>query len=174
MTTPARLAKALLFAAALAALALMVVASVTRPHFSWDSWAYHLPFSARLWDVGGAGSAFVLTKHLEDLYRGSPLGAEFLQGALWKLTGTINATALINSAALLAFVAVGARTLGVSLPLLTFGILAVPMVAIHAASSYIDLFVAVAICFQVLAAVRFEAWARQVPVPESPRNARLW
>jgi len=43
-------------AAAIATLALVVLASLLRPVVPWDSWAYHLPFSAWLWDIGDAGA----------------------------------------------------------------------------------------------------------------------
>jgi hypothetical protein len=145
---------------AYAALALAIAASVLRPLFYWDSWAYHLPFSALLWDIGGAREAFVLSDEMRVRYDGFPLLAEFIQGALWKLTGTINATALINSAALAVFVLVAARALRASAAVLAFGALAVPLVAMHAVSGYIDLFVGALVALQAVAAVKIERSVR--------------
>ena len=152
---------------AYAALALAIAASVVRPIFYWDSWAYHLPFSALLWDIGNARDAFVLSDEMRARYDGFPLMAELVQGALWKLTGTINATALVNSAALAAFVFVAVRALGLSAAVLAFGALAVPLVAMHAPSNYIDLFVGSCGALQAVAAVKSERALRA-------RRERLW
>jgi hypothetical protein len=137
-----------------AVLALVIVSAFSRPLFYWDSWAYHLPFSALLWDIGDASRVFVLGEEMRRRYEGFPLLAELLQGALWKLTGSIKATALINAVALVAFVLAAGKSLRLSVPLLTFSTLAVPLVALHATSNYIDLFVGVCVCFQALAAVK--------------------
>ena len=152
---------------AYAALAFVIVASVLRPLFYWDSWAYHLPFSALLWDIGGARNAFVLSDEIRVRYDGFPLLAEFVQGALWKLTGSINATALINPAALAVFVAVSVRALRANAAVLAFGALAVPLVAIHAVSTYIDLFVGAGVALQAVAAARIERTLRD-------RGERMW
>ncbi|HEX2829941.1 MAG TPA: hypothetical protein VHP37_26575 [Burkholderiales bacterium] len=142
-------------------LALAIAASLARPLFYWDSWAYHLPFSALLLDIGGARTHFVLSQEMQWRYEGFPLAAELIQGVLWKAAGTINATALINSAAFGALCIVAARALRASLAVLVFGALAVPLVAMHVVSAYIDLFVAACIVFQALAAVKMEAAARR-------------
>jgi hypothetical protein len=152
---------------AYAALAFVIVASVARPLFYWDSWAYHLPFSALLWDIGGARHAFVLSDEMRVRYDGFPLLAEFIQGALWKLIGSINATALINPAALAVFVAVSVRALKANAAVLVFGALAVPLVAMHALSTYIDLFVGACVALQAVAAVKIERTLRD-------RGERLW
>ena len=49
-----------LAALALVALAVALLTSVTRADLPWDSWAYHLPFSAYLWDIGGGEQSFLL------------------------------------------------------------------------------------------------------------------
>jgi hypothetical protein len=101
---PAGRAFRVLHGLALAVLATVVVSAVARPLFYWDSWAYHLPFSALLWNIGDARRAFVLSEEMRWRYEGFPLLAEFLQGALWKLTGSIKATTLVNALALAGFV----------------------------------------------------------------------
>ena len=146
---------------AYAALAFAIAASLARPLFYWDSWAYHLPFSALLWDIGGARNAFVLSREMQVRYEGFPLMAEFIQGALWKLAGTINATALINAAAFAVFVVVAVRALKANVAVLAFGALAVPLVAMHAVSNYIDLFVGACVALQGLSAVKVEAALRK-------------
>jgi hypothetical protein len=154
---PAGRAARVLHGLALAVLATVVVSAVSRPLFYWDSWAYHLPFSALLWNIGDAPRAFVLSEEMRWRYEGFPLFAEFLQGALWKLSGSIQATTLINAVALAGFVLAAGKSLRLSVPLLAFSTLAVPLVALHATSSYIDLFVGVCVCFQALAAVKLLA-----------------
>jgi hypothetical protein len=157
---PATRAVRALHGLAPAVLALVIVSAFSRPLFYWDSWAYHLPFSALLWDIGDASRVFVLGEEMRWRYEGFPLLAELVQGALWKLTGSIKATALINAVALAAFVLAAGKSLRLSVPLLTFSTLAVPLVALHATSNYIDLFVGVCVCFQALAAVKLLAACR--------------
>lgn len=137
---------------ALAALALVVVSSVARPAIPFDSWYYHLPFSAHLWNIGSARETLLLSPGVQELYAGFPLLAEFLQGGLWWLSGTISATTLPNSLGLALFVFAAVRITKADLPILTFGILSVPLVVIHSVSAYIDLFSALLICIQVIAA----------------------
>ena len=165
--SPTRAARGLA-AVAFGVLALVVVCSVTRPLFYWDAWAYHLPFSALLLDLGGSRANFILAPELAVRYAGFPMAAELIQAALWKVSGTINTTTLVNSVSLAAFVLTCGRALRASLPVLVFGTLAVPMVALHSISSYVDLFVGSALGFQVLAAVRLHALARR---RERPRWA---
>ena len=141
-----RLGERALGLAAAATLLLVVLASLLRPVVPWDSWAYHLPFSALLWDIGDARRTFLLGEHLSTRFAGFPLFAEFLQGALWKATGSMAASTLVNSVALAALVAVVGIALRGSLPIMTFGCLSIPLVAFHSTSNYIDLFVAVVIC----------------------------
>jgi hypothetical protein len=167
---PARRAGWALDGIALLVLALVVVSSVARPLFYWDSWAYHLPFSALIWNIGDASRAFVLSDEMRWRFEGFPLFAELVQGALWKLTGSINATPLINSLALAGFVLAAAKSLRLSLALLAFSVLAVPLVALHSITNYIDLFVGVCVCFQVLAAVKLLADAEPGPAVVA-RNA---
>ena len=160
---PARRAGRALDGIALLVLALVVVSSVARPLFYWDSWAYHLPFSALLWNIGDAPRAFVLSEEMRWRFEGFPLFAELVQGALWKLTGSITATPLINSLALAGFVLAAAKSLRLSLALLAFSVLAVPLVALHSITNYIDLFVGVCVCFQFLAAVKLLAYTEPEP-----------
>jgi hypothetical protein len=133
-------------------LVIVVVSSVTRPSFQWDSWLYHLPFSAHLWNIGNARETFILSRSVGDLYLGFPLLAEFVQGALWWISGTVAATSLVNSLGLVVFICAAVAATKASLPVLTFGVLSVPLIVLHSISTYIDLFAGILICFQLLAA----------------------
>jgi hypothetical protein len=169
-----RSVETVLFALAAGVLGITVIASVSRPLFYWDSWAYHLPFSALIWNIGSARQTFIPATEIAQLYSGFPLLAEFLQGALWKLTGSIDSIALINSLAFVAFIVVAKLKMSISLPLLTFGSLSVPLIALNATSTYIDLFVAAAICFQVLAATTLEAEAQMDRASSKRHSFSLW
>lgn len=169
-----RLGERTLVAAAAATLALVVLASVLRPVVPWDSWAYHLPFSALLWDIGDATHTFVLADQLVIRFAGFPLFAEFLQGALWKASGSMAATTLINSVALAALLVAVGRVVRGSFPIMAFGSLSIPLIAFHATSNYIDLFVAVAICLQALAAWQIERQTVQAPARPDRRATTGW
>jgi len=138
----------------IALLALVVVASWSRPVLSYDAWYYHLPFASRLWGIGGGAAGFVLAPFTQAMYDGYPLVAEWLQGALWWATRSLHAVALVNSLALVALVAYARVSFGLPTAPLVFGSLAVPLVAIHATSAYIDLVSGALVALAGLAAVR--------------------
>jgi len=131
----------------------VIAISFFRPFMPWDSWAYHFPFSAQLFQINDYFQSFSLDQILQDRYEGFPRIAEFLQGVLWLLTGSISSMALINSIPLVFFIYCATRYGHANFPILVFGILAIPLIAVHALSTYIDLFMSVALSFQFLAAV---------------------
>ncbi len=131
----------------------VVLLSITRPMIPWDSWAYHFPFSANIFDINNYSKNFLLDKSLQIRYEGFPLLPEFLQGLLWIATNSLSATTLINSVSLALFITVAAKYGRANFPVLVFGALSIPLIAVHAMSSYIDLFVGVWLAFQYLVAV---------------------
>ena len=131
----------------------IVALSFTRPLIPWDSWAYHFPFSAQLLNINNYGQSFVLEKYLQSRYEGFPLIAEFLQGIIWIITSSLSSTALLNSISLCLFIWCAHRFVKANLTILVFGILSIPMIAIHATSTYIDLFFGIGIAFQYLFAL---------------------
>ena len=106
---------------------------------TWDAWYYHLPFAARL---GGVVPASVFRFHSTNQARleGFPLLAELLQGLLWRITGRAESANLVALAALGLFVAHLRQTFKVPWHLGALGLLAVPLVQLHATSAYVDLF----------------------------------
>lgn len=119
---------------------------------------YHLPFAARR---GGLRVPYESPPYLQACYDGFPPLAEFLQGMLWRVTGSINATGVVNYLALLLFLFFAWRQLGARLWIMTLLCLTVPLVLIHAASSYIDLFSNALLSIGVaafLAAILFDRW----------------
>jgi hypothetical protein len=134
----------------------MVVISIRRPHIPWDSWAYHLPFSAQLLNIQNYSQSFILTKVLQDRYDGFPLLAELIQGVIWQLTNNISSAVLLNSGALFLFVVIASVLTKKNFSVLVFGLLAVPLVAVHAFSTYVDLFLGVAIALQFISAIKLQ------------------
>lgn len=105
---------------------------------NWDTWAYHLPFAARLWGLVDA-SRFVLDGYFQPRYEGFGVFGEYLQGALWTLFGRPEAANLVGYFGLLLFLLLLRRRYAVPFHLSVLALLAVPMIQAHAASAYIDL-----------------------------------
>jgi len=131
----------------------MVALSFARPLIPWDSWAYHFPFSAQLLNINHYSQSFGLEQSLQVRYEGFPLIAEFLQGLFWLTTNSISSTALLNSLSLCLFIWCAHRFGKAHLTILVFGMLSIPMIAIHATSTYIDLFFGIGVAFQYLFSV---------------------
>ncbi len=119
------------------AMVILAVRSALRLELRWDTFAYHIPFAARR---GGLEIPYAFPSVMEERYRSAPPLAHFLQGILWKLTGQINATGVLNYLGLALFLYFAAKHLKALWWLVTVLCLTVPLVLIHAASSYIDLF----------------------------------
>ena len=122
---------------AVLALADLAVRAVVRLEYWWDTFWYHLPFFALR---GGLRIPYEMDARMSHLYEGFPPLPHLLQGLLWRLTGEINATGVVNFLAFIAFlgychVALRARFWLVALIALT-----APMVVIHATTSLVDLF----------------------------------
>jgi len=151
--------------AAIVLVVAVVARSWTRPLFAYDSWAYHLPFAARLHGIGGGADGFVLDPLSAQYFAGFPLLVEWLQGLLWKLCGTPRAVALVDSLAFVTYLVYARRALALRFAPLAFATLAVPMVAIHATSGYIDLVVGCAVAAQAIAGARLLAAVRNAEAP---------
>lgn len=105
---------------------------------AYDVWYYHLPFAGRLTGVLSAES-FTFSAENQARFEGFPLLAELVQGILWRITGHVSATNLVAIAALFGLPAFLWRFYKVPLGLALLAFLAIPLVQIHATSSYIDL-----------------------------------
>lgn len=123
---------------------LVVVALVTlglrsalRLEDHWDTFLYHLPFAALR---GGVSIPYDMNDIIRPLYEGFPPLAEFCQGMFWRITGSINATGVVGYLAFLTFLIYAHRVLKASFWLVGLIALTAPLVIIHAATSYIDLF----------------------------------
>ena len=116
---------------------------------AWDAATYHLPFAARR--VGLCDEhCLILSAYFENIYRSFPPLADIIQGFFWKVTGRPEATNLASLSALLLLIAYLRRFWLIHWGLAVVAMLAIPMVQIHATSSYIDLMTNVAATIAVL------------------------
>lgn len=127
------------FAAILATLALLQLAAraALRLEPRWDTFAYHLPYAA-VW--GGLPIPYEMNDQMKAPFDGYPPLPHLLQGALWRLTGSMNATGVVNYLAFGAFLAYAHAVLRAPYWLVALASLSAPLVIIHACSSYVDLF----------------------------------
>jgi hypothetical protein len=116
----------------------LVVSALHDVSQAYDVWYYHLPFAARL---AGILSPDAYTFGADNLARfeGFPLFGELLQGWLWRITGHIQATNLVAVGALLALPVYLWRSFRVPPAIALIAFLAIPLVQVHATSSYVDL-----------------------------------
>jgi hypothetical protein len=143
----------------------MLAAACLNVSRAWDVWDYHLPFAARIAGIVPQ-SEFAFHAENEARFAGFPLLAERLQGWLWRLTGrpeSANLLAFISVPALAAFLRV---RFDVPIHLAILGLLAIPLVQLHATSCYVDLPANVAVAILVLTTMDAFATAN-APSPRS-------
>ena len=105
---------------------------------AFDVWYYHLPFAARLAGIMDA-NAYTFSADNQGRFDGFPLLGELLQGIVWRVTGHIEATSFVSLSALFGLPVFLRRVFGTPLHLSLLALIAVPLVHIHATSSYVDL-----------------------------------
>jgi hypothetical protein len=115
----------------------LAVRSYTRLELRWDAWQYHVAYAAR---AGHLNLPFHMDEQLAARFDGYPPLAHFLEGVLWRITGSVNATGTINIIGLGAFLFVCHRLLRAPVYIVGLIALTTPLVIIHAATNYIDLF----------------------------------
>ena len=116
---------------------------------NFDTWVYHFPFAARLWGMIPA-NGFVFDDYFESRYHGFGILGEYLQGFFWFITGRPESANLIGYLSLMLYIFFLKRYFNVPFYLSTIGLLAIPIVQIHATSSYIDLPSAIAIAVLIM------------------------
>ncbi len=136
-------------------LASMLAAALHDVSMAWDVWYYHLPFAARIVGILPA-SQFAYDPLDQARFDGFPLLAETLQGTLWRITGRAESANLVAFAAIPLFAWFAKKTFAVPMHLTIIGLLAVPLVQIHATSCYVDLPSNAAASVVVLVAIK--AW----------------
>jgi hypothetical protein len=116
---------------------------------NFDTWVYHFPFAARLWGMIPP-DGFVFDDYFEARYHGFGLLGEYLQGFFWFITGRPEAANLVSYISLILYILFLRKYFNVTFYLSTIALLAIPIVQIHAASSYIDLPSAIAIAVLIM------------------------
>ena len=137
-----------LMAALLLGLLLLRALLTVDPYF--DSFAYHLPFAARLAGLCPE-TCYRLGDYLEAAYDGFPKLFHIFQGLVWRLTGLPQAVDVLNVGALVLFCLFLRRWFRVPAAWTVCALLAVPLIQIHATSTYIDLPVNLAAAAAILA-----------------------
>ncbi|HEX3776760.1 MAG TPA: hypothetical protein VHV51_19950 [Polyangiaceae bacterium] len=128
---------------------------------AWDTWYYHLPFAAELGGLPNGGS-FELSAINQARFAGFPLLGECIQALLWRAFGSPVAANLLAFSSLPLFALFLRKRFGVPLHLTVLGLLAVPLIQIHATSCYVDLPANAALAALVLSVIA--AYAE----PEAP------
>ena len=102
----------------------------------WDAFLYHIPFAAQ---YGRLHIPFILDERLAAAYKGFPPLPFFVQGVLWRLTGSLNATNVVNYIAFLIFLWYVHSALRARFWIVAMIALTSPLVMIHMATTYYDL-----------------------------------
>lgn len=120
-----------------AALIDLGIRSAVRLDLGWDAFMYHIPFAALL---GGLHVTYDMNDTVRPLFEGFPPLPEAMQGLLWRLTGSVNATGVVNFLAFVVFLIYCHSVLHAPFWLVALIALTAPMVLIHTTVSYVDLF----------------------------------
>lgn len=126
-------------AAAVAVVALidLGIRSAVDLNLRWDAFWYHIPFAALR---GGLHIPYDMIDTMKPRFEGFPILPELVQGVLWRLTGSVNATGVVNFVALSVFLVYCHIVLHARFWLVALISLTAPMVLIHTTVSYVDLF----------------------------------
>jgi hypothetical protein len=122
---------------AVLALAVLALRAMLRLELRWDTFYYHIPLAAKR---AGIRIPFEMSAKIRGFYEGFPPLPEFIQGILWRVTGSINATGVVNYLAFALFLYFCHRKLDARFSTVAIVSLTAPLVLIHATTSYIDLF----------------------------------
>jgi hypothetical protein len=124
----------------LAAVALLLIFLIAFFDYNYggDAFMYHVPFAARLWGII-TPEQYTFEYFTENRFLGFPLLANWLQGLFWVIFQRIEATNLVAYSSLIIFLVYLVGVAQIPFYLATLSLLAIPMVYMHAARSYIDL-----------------------------------
>ena len=144
----------------LSAIAIIVTASILLKAIididpNYDVWWYHLPFAARIWDIVPRETFIGDEKWFEPRFDGFPLLAHFLQGFLWRITGRIQSTNLVNFLSIFSYFFFLKIYFQVPFYLAAIALWAIPLVTTHTSTSFVDLFGNVGTSILVMMTYRF-------------------
>lgn len=123
---------------AIAIVVLLFIKTIVDVDRAFDNWWYHFPFAARIWNIIPP-EIYVFESVTEERYKGFPLLGEFLQGFFWRVFQHVQATNLVCFFSLITYLFFLKTYFKIPLYLSTIALLAVPLIQVHTASSYVDL-----------------------------------
>ena len=135
--TPTSILSFIAFVVASVALIDLGIRSAVFLNLRWDAFMYHIPFAALR---GGLHVTYDMNDTMRPFFEGFPPLPEAVQGLLWRLTGSVNATGVVNFLALAVFLIYCQIVLRAAFWLVALISLTAPIVLIHTAVSYVDLF----------------------------------
>jgi hypothetical protein len=118
-------------------LATLAIRAALRLDGRWDTPLYHLPFAAA---YGGLDIPYLMSERIALAFQGFPPLAHFVQGLLWRLSGSVNATGVVNFLAFMVLLTICQRKFKAPFYLFSAIALTAPLVLIHLTVSYVDLF----------------------------------
>jgi hypothetical protein len=121
-----------------------------RPFIPWDSWWYHLPFSARLWNIGGGAESFHLSPLVYGRWLGNPKSWEWIQGLCWTVTGSLYAIIVPQLLLCVAYFAYVSHVHRIPISWVILAFFASPMLFIHYQAVYLDLPAAICVAIGFL------------------------
>jgi hypothetical protein len=134
-------------------------------NYGGDAFMYHIPFAARIWGIIPP-ERYAFEYYTEHRFLGFPLLSHVLQGFFWKIFQRPEATNLLCFSSLILLLVFLKNYLKIPFYLATVTLLAVPMVHMHAARSYIDL--PGNVCVSILVLMTYLLYANRITV--SPKN----
>jgi MFS family permease len=138
LLSPAFLLTELCKAAAIVALAdLAVRSAILLDPYGYDSFFYHLPFAAAR---AGVPLPYDMNDTMRARFDAFPPLPELVQGLLWRITGSVNATGVVNFIAFGAFLVYAQKVFRAPIWLVSLISLTAPLVLIHTTVDYVDLF----------------------------------
>ena len=106
---------------------------------NYDTWAYHLPFAARIWRIIPP-ELYLFEKFTHGpLFDGFPLLGEFLQGFFWLITQHLQAANLVCFFSLILYIYFLKTYFQIPLYLSAIALVAIPLVLTHSTTCYVDL-----------------------------------
>jgi hypothetical protein len=106
---------------------------------NYDSWWYHLPFSARVANIVPPESFLPDERWSLPRFAGFPLLAHYLQGWLWSISGRIQTTNLVCYLSLIVYLIILKTIFKIPLYFSAIALLAIPLVLTHSTTSLVDL-----------------------------------
>ncbi|MEP7040446.1 MAG: hypothetical protein ABI864_02620 [Chloroflexota bacterium] len=138
LLSPAFLLTELCKALAIVALAdLAVRSALLLDPYGYDSFFYHLPFAAAR---VGVPLPYDMNDTVRAQFDAFPPLPELVQGLLWRITGSVNATGVVNFIAFSAFLVYAQKVFKAPIWLVSLISLSAPLVLIHTTVDYVDLF----------------------------------